>query len=96
MAGTEEVLKSIIVELNRVCPKAFIISSQNTFEDEDAILFVYVPDEALEQTSAYLHDRTLAVFLEQDIDIATLIRPLESLNNRNFRYAASVLGYHAD
>ena len=69
----ESAKQTIMSDIKEICPQATIKIAKEKFEDEDALLYVYVPELAVETVCNFARERTLDILLEEDVDIAVLV-----------------------
>ncbi len=69
----ESAKQNIMSDIKEICPQATIKISKEQFEDEDALLYVYVPEPEIDVVRNCARERTLDILLEEDVDIAILV-----------------------
>lgn len=72
-------ITEIAQELKRICPNAVLVTANEPFEDEDAILFAYVPNGELLYLQEHASRLATRVLTEREVDIAVLVRADELL-----------------
>ena len=79
----QDCIDQIIDEVRVICPTTVPSIATEKFEDEDAILFLYVPEGLISNIQKKAESASMMLLMSKDVDIAVLVRPLSLLWKAN-------------